>query len=225
MEKIKCLVIDDEELARTLLQTYISKLDFLELIATVENPLDALEVLREQRVDLVFLDIQMPELKGTDFAKLIDPKTQFIFTTAYSEYALEGYELNALDYLLKPITFERFLTAVNKAKESTKQPIIDSITVKSGYDLHKVRYDAINYIESDSEYVTFYTNDKKIVSNQRLKILEELLPKSLFMRVHRSYIINKTKVTGLKDKQLLISDVLIPISGTYSELVRQELFS
>ncbi len=225
MNKIKCLVVDDEELARTLLKTYIDKLDFLELVAKVENPLKALEILQEKTIDLVFLDIQMPELKGTDFARLIDPKTQFIFTTAYSEYALEGYELNALDYLLKPITFERFLTAVKKVKEGGLPSVADSITVKSGYDLHKVKYDELKYIESDSEYVTFYTNGKKIVSNQRLKVLEETLPKERFMRVHRSYIINKAKVTGLKDRQLVIGDVLIPVSSTYSDLVRKELFS
>ena len=116
MEPIKCIVVDDEELARSLLKSYIERLDFLTLVAEVANPLEALQIMKDEKVDLLFLDIQMPEIKGTDFAKLVPGHIQVIFTTAYSEYALEGFELNALDYLLKPITFERFLAAVNKAK-------------------------------------------------------------------------------------------------------------
>ena len=131
MNTIKCIVIDDEELARTLLKSYIDKVDFLELVDDFENPIEAMQVLKESDIDLVFLDIQMPELKGTDFAKMIDSKSKVIFTTAYSEYALEGFELNALDYLLKPIAFERFLQAVNKYK-ADEIAIDDSIIVKSG---------------------------------------------------------------------------------------------
>lgn len=221
MKKIKCLIVDDEELARTLLKTYIDKLDFLELVGSFENPVDAVHILKDKIIDVIFLDIQMPELKGTDFAKIIDTKTKIIFTTAYSEYALEGFDLNALDYLLKPITFERFLQAVDKVNiETTGQ----EITVKSGYDLHKLQYDDILYIESDSEYVTYYTKDRKIVSNQRLKVLEEELPKNTFMRVHRSYIINKNKVTSLKGRDLLIGKVKIPVSDSYYERVKGDLF-
>ncbi len=225
METIKCLVIDDEELARALLQTYIAKLDFLELIGSVESPVEALHFMRSETVDLLFLDIQMPEIKGTDFAKMVPTTTQVIFTTAYSEYALEGFELNALDYLLKPITFERFLTAVNKMGPAPETAKVDeTLTVKSGYDLHKLRYGDIRYVESDSEYVIYHTIDKKIMSNQSLKSLEHLLPNWLFMRVHRSYIVNKTAVTGLKDRQLLLSDTQIPVSARYMERVRKELF-
>lgn len=223
MKTIKCIVIDDEELARTLLKSYIDKVDFLELIADFENPIDAMQVLKETAIDLVFLDIQMPELKGTDFAKMIDSKTKVIFTTAYSEYALEGFELNALDYLLKPIAFERFLQAINKYKQE-ETVIDDSITVKSGYDLHKLKYDDILYVESDSEYVNFYIADKKIMSYQTLKSLEKTLPTSTFMRVHRSYIVNKQKVSALKGRDLLIADVKIPVSDSYFEAVKTELF-
>lgn len=223
MNTIKCIVIDDEELARALLKSYIDKVDFLELIADFENPIDAIQLLKGSDIDIIFLDIQMPELKGTEFAKMINSKTRVIFTTAYSEYALEGYELNALDYLLKPITFERFLQAVNKYKQE-ETAIDDSITVKSGYDLHKLKYNDILYVESDSEYVNFYTADKKIMSYQTLKSLERILPTSSFIRVHRSYIVNKQKVSALKGRDLLIADVKIPVSDSYFEAVKTELF-
>lgn len=224
MNSINCIVVDDEELARALLISYIEKLDFLNLVGQAENPLEALQLMKEHDVDVLFLDIQMPEIKGTDFAKMVDSNTKIIFTTAYSQYALEGYELNAVDYLLKPITFERFVTAVNKVKSNKTLEKSNAITIKSGYDLHKVKYEDILYVVSDSEYVTFHLSDKKIISNQRLKVLEQELPSSMFMRVHRSYIINKSSVTGLKGRDLLLSDVIIPVSDSYYEHVKQELF-
>jgi len=224
MNKINCIVVDDEELARALLITYIQKLDYLNLVGEAENPLEALQLMKEHEVDVLFLDIQMPEIKGTDFAKMVDSNTKIIFTTAYSQYALEGYELNAVDYLLKPITFERFVTAVNKVKPGKIIEKTDTITIKSGYDLHKVKYEDILYVVSDSEYVTFHLGDKKIISNQRLKALEQELPSSMFMRVHRSYIINKNSVTGLKGRDLLLSDVIIPVSDSYYDQVKEELF-
>tara|TARA_R110000868_G_scaffold38874_2_gene135602 strand:+ start:1521 stop:2198 length:678 start_codon:yes stop_codon:yes gene_type:complete len=225
MGSIKCLIVDDEELARSLLKTYIAKVNFLELVADFENPLDAIKVLKEKKIDLLLLDIQMPEIKGTDFAKMIPPGTQVIFTTAYSEYALEGFELNAIDYLLKPITFERFLKAVNKIKTDAN-PVAteDSIVVKSGYDLHKIKFDSILYIESDSEYVIYHTPQGKIMSNQSLSALEKKLPVQSFMRVHRSYIVNKAKVNALKGRDLLIEKAIIPVSASYYELVKKNLF-
>jgi len=221
-----CIIIDDEELARILISSYVDRLDFLELKGSFENPLDAISTLKSKTIDVVFLDIQMPELKGTDFAKLIGSETQIIFTTAYSEYAIEGFELNALDYLLKPITFERFLSSANKLKSKllTKPNVDESITIKSGYDLHKLKFSKIIYIQSDSEYVYFFTEDKKIMSYQSLKSLEKILPESIFMRVHRSYIVNKNFVTGLKGKDLLLSETNIPVSATYFEVVKNELF-
>jgi len=223
----KCLVIDDEELARELLKTYIKKLDFIELVASFENPINAVELLKKETIDVIFLDIQMPEIKGTEFAKMIPPSTQIIFTTAYSEYALEGFELNATDYLLKPITFDRFLAAVNKIKKeaqlSSEKPE-ETITIKSGYDLHKIKYDDILFVESDSEYVVFNTVSKKIMSHQTLKSLDNKLPEEMFMRIHRSYIINKNKVTALKGKDVLLSDIKIPVSASYYELVKDQLF-
>ena len=181
--------------------------------------------MRKETVDLLFLDIQMPDIKGTEFAKMIPPETRVIFTTAYSEYALDGYELNALDYLLKPITFERFLVAVNKiqSKNESLDPE-DTLTIKSGYDLYKVKYEDILYIKSDSEYVVYFTTDRKILSNQSLASLDKILPDDQFMRVHRSYIINRKKVTGLKGKELLIDTNEIPVSAQYFEKVKGELF-
>lgn len=223
MKTIKCLIVDDEELARSLLKTYIEKVIFLELVADFENPLDAIGILKQKEIELLFLDIQMPEIKGTDFAKMIQDSTKIIFTTAYSEYALEGFELNALDYLLKPITFERFLKAVNKVTTKNEE-LEDSIVVKSGYDLHKLSFDSILFIESDSEYVIYHTTQGKIMSNQSLTALEKKLPAEFFMRVHRSYIINKNKVSALKGKDLTIEKATIPVSARYFELVKKTLF-
>ena len=226
MNKCKCLIIDDEELARVLIKTYINKTEFLEHVGSFENPIEALPILKKGEIDIVFLDIQMPEIKGTDFSKLIPEGTSFIFTTAYSEYALEGYELNALDYLLKPITYERFLKAVSKNKETIAKIDDQSIVIKSGYDLHKIKFDDIIYIESDSEYVNFHlSNGKKIMSYQSLKTLENSLNQAIFMRVHRSYMINKTKVTALKGKDLVLDNIKnIPVSSSYYEKVKETLF-
>ncbi len=222
---LKCLIIDDEELARGLIKSYIDKLDYLAIVADFESPLAALPVLKKEAIDLIFLDIQMPDLKGTDFAKLIDPKTKIIFTTAYSEYALEGFELNALDYLLKPITFNRFLVAVNKmGLDTTSKISSDTLTIKSGYDLHKLKFSEILYIESANEYVVFNTIDEKITSHQRLKGLEEVLDSTIFKRVHRSFIINKKKVTALKGKDLFIGTIKIPIGNKFYEAVKKDLF-
>lgn len=219
-----CIIIDDEELARTLLKGYIEKLDFLTLKGDFENPLRAISTLKNDNIDVIFLDIQMPDLKGTDFAKTINSKTNIIFTTAYSKYALEGFDLNALDYLLKPISFPRFLKAVNKLNTSKETTLEKTITIKSGYDFHKLKMHNITHIESDNEYVVFYTRDKKIMSHQTLKSLDNTLDPAVFMRVHRSYIVNKSKVTSLKGRQLLVDDVKIPVSDTYYEAVKKELF-
>jgi DNA-binding LytR/AlgR family response regulator len=221
---LKCLIIDDEELARTLLKTYADKVDYLEVVGTYENPVEALGIIKDQAIDRVFLDIQMPDLKGTTLASMLPENCQVIFTTAYTEYALEGFELNAVDYLLKPITFERFLQAVNKLKSSKKVGEIRTITVKSGYDLHKLFLDDIYFIESDGEYVHFHTKNKKVMSYQSLRSLEKILDPSLFMRVHRSYIVNKTKVRALKGRDLSIEEHAIPVSDTYIEKVKSELF-
>lgn len=224
---LKCIIIDDEELARALLHSYADRLDILHVVNTFENPLEALSVIESQEIDIIFLDIQMPQIKGTEFAKVIPSNTHIIFTTAYSEYALEGFDLNATDYLLKPITFDRFLTAVQKVKKRSQIALPEqqeTITIKSGYDLHKLKLKDILYIKSDSEYVVFHLQDRKIMSYQSLKSLEKTLPLSMFMRVHRSYIINKEKVTALKERDLIINKTRIPVSATHIEKVKNQLF-
>lgn len=225
MNMISCIIIDDEELARTLLGSYVDKIDYLQSKGSFENPLEALSYIKEHRIDIIFLDIQMPELKGTDFAELVQKTgVRIIFTTAYSEYALEGFELSALDYLLKPITFKRFLSAIEKFPKTTKK-VENTFVIKSGYDLHKVLLDDILYIQSESEYVNYHLkNDKKILANQSLKKLESMLP-STFLRVHRSFIVNKQKVTGLKGRDMLLGDIIIPVSDSYYDAVKNELFS
>ncbi len=224
MIKLKCIVVDDEELARELIKAYIDKLDYLECVAIYESPLEALATIKNSKIDLLFLDIQMPDIKGTEFADLIsNTDTRIIFTTAYSEYALKGFELNALDYLVKPVTFKRFLSAIEKfpKKEGTSN---NTIVIKSGYDLHKLRTKNIIYIESDSEYVNYHLeNGHKLMANQSLSKLVTILPDH-FLRVHRSYIINKQKVTGLKGRVLLLSEKKIPVSDSYYDMVKSTLF-
>lgn len=225
MKKLRCIIVDDEELARTLLTTYVAKVTHMELLASFENPLHALSYIKENEVDLVFMDIQMPELKGTDFAELIiNDNIKVIFTTAYSEYALKGFELNALDYLAKPITFKRFLAAINKFPVVSKEAET-SLVIKSGYDLHRVLFQDMLYIESDSEYVNYHFEDgKKIMANQSLSKLLNELP-SQFIRVHRSYIVNKNKVTSLKGRSLMLSNTEIPVSDSYFETVKDTVFN
>lgn len=225
MPILKCLVVDDEELARDLLRNHIEKVPYLELGGSYANPLEALDRLREEPIDVIFLDIQMPEIKGVELAKLLPKTVKVIFTTAYAEYALEGFEVSATDYLLKPITFERFLKAVEKITSAHSGPgPINSITVKSGYDLYKIHLQDISFIESDSEYVVYHTANKKIMSNQSLTALEEQLSGSGFIRVHRSFVVNKAKVDGMQGRELLIGEHSIPVSDSYYKKVRKEIF-
>lgn len=226
MSKIKCVIVDDEELARKLLETYVEKLDFLEWKGSFENPLEALDYFKTEAIDLLFLDIQMPQIKGTDFAQLIAKSgMRIIFTTAYSEYALKGFELSALDYLLKPITFNRFLSAVEKypKQETTAQ---DTLVIKSGYDFYKVPYNDIVFIKSESEYVTYnLESGKKIMAYQSLSKLSDSLP-STFMRIHRSYIVNRAKISGLKGREVLLSGGhQISVSDTYYETLKKVVFN
>jgi len=222
---IRCIVIDDEEMARRLLEKYIAKIPNLKLMDSFENPLEALTLLSNDSVDLVFLDIQMPEIKGTDFARSIHKNVKIIFTTAYSEYALEGFELSAMDYLLKPITFNRFLAAVQKYPEVKDLSSETTISIKSGYDLIKVPTADIRFIMSESEYVTYFLKDRKIMSYNSLKSLEIQLDSSNFMRVHRSYIVNKSFISGISGRNLLLGDTKIPVSKTYLQQVRKEFDS
>ncbi len=229
---MRCIVADDEQLARALMESYVAKVPFLELVASCKNGIEVNEVLQNEEVDLLITDIQMPELLGTDLVKSLSNPPLIIFTTAYKDYAIEGFELNAIDYLLKPFAFERFLTAVNKAKEhfdshqehqdvSLKK---DYLTIKADHKLYKVLYTDIKFIEGQREYVSFHTPNGRITALLSLKKLEEDLPSSIFIRCHKSYIINKQMVSTLEGNALVIQDKSIPIGQSYKEKVVKEVF-
>lgn len=237
---IKCLIVDDEKLARTLLKRYIEKLPNLELIRECKNAVEAIPVLHNEHIDLIFLDIQMPELTGIEFLNTLQEKPLVIFTTAYQQYALEGYQLDIVDYLLKPFRFNRFLQAVNKAArrlntEEGKSPISidqlpknqekDSILIKSSHTVFKVFLDEIVYIQGMKEYVAFYLAGKRIITLQSLKQLEKELPGERFMRIHKSYIISTNKVTAINSSTIYIGKEKFPIGGLYKEDVQKKLFS
>lgn len=228
--KLRCLIVEDEPLARNLLADYVKKVSFLELIGAVGSPLNALEILRNENIDLMFLDIQMPEITGITLLKTLQKKPLVILTTAYSEYALESYDLDVLDYLLKPITFDRFLKAVDKASQRLRSPAHETATsstdpsfvfVKDGTKLVKVNYDDILFVEGLKDYVTIVTKTQKIVSLQRLKSLETQLPTDRFIRIHHSYIINIKAVDTIHRNDVQIGTHLIPISDSYRKAFRE----
>ncbi len=228
---LKCLVVEDEPLARNLIVEYVKKVSYLELIDACSSPLSALEVLRNRQIDLMFLDIQMPEITGITLLKTLQRKPMVILTTAYSEYALESYELDVVDYLLKPITFERFLKAVDRAGQrasnaaaapvpaETAQP--DFVFVKDGTRMVKVKWDEILYIEGLKDYVTIHTKTQKVITLQRLKNLEVQLPADKFFRVHHSYIIALRAIDAVHKSDVQIGNALIPISDSYKKAFRE----
>ena len=228
MKQVNCLVVDDEELARTLLENYISRLPHLNLVEKCTNPLDALKVLEETPIDILFLDIQMPELSGIDFLKTLQKQPKVIFTTAYSEYAIEGYQLDVVDYLLKPFGFERFVQAVNKAtgllETHSKNSEKDYLLVKSEHKVHKIKFEDIRYIQSMREYVAYFLPDRKILALNSLKKLEEELPEDQFIRIHKSYIVPIQKVTTLEGNMVHIGNEKLPIGNLYKEEVLKRIF-
>lgn len=228
MPKITCIAIDDEPLALGLIVSYIKKTPFLELCAEFDNPIDASKYLQENRVQLIFLDIQMPDLSGVEFARTLDEDCKVIFTTAYDKYAVEGFQLHALDYLLKPISYEVFLNSVKHAKkyfdllesESSNKPIEadeNYLFIKADYQLHRIEYNDILYFEGLKDYVKLYTesSSKPIVFHSTMKSLEEKLPSNKFMRIHRSYIVSLNKIKTIERDQILFGDKRIPISNQY----------
>jgi DNA-binding LytR/AlgR family response regulator len=226
--KIKCLAIDDEPLALTQISSYIEKTPFLEAVALCQSAFEAMDYLAENEVDLMFVDISMPDLNGMDFVKSLADKPQIIFTTAYSEYALEGFQVDALDYILKPISYANFLKAATKAKtwfeinqkqKETIQTTQDSLFVKSEYKLIRIFLSEIKYIESSNEYIQIHlVNDKPVTTLIRLKAIEEQLPKDKFMRVHRSFIINLDAVKMIERNRIVFDQkVYIPVGEQYKE--------
>jgi len=226
---LKCIVIDDEPLAINLLEDHINKIPFLQLVGSYNNPMEALVNLNNKPVDLIFLDIQMPQLNGVQFMQLLQNRAQVIITSAYQEYAIEGFEHNVVDYLLKPISFERFYKAVEKAynqKNPTQKltrseemfPAIGGyIFVKVETKMVRVELDSILFIEGLKNYVSIYTKTQRIVTLQVMKQLEEILPPNRFIRVHKSFIVALDKVNSIERQEIHIMDRIIPIGATYSE--------
>lgn len=221
---LKCAIVDDEPLALNLLESYVQKTPFLQLTGKYSSAVQAMKDLADMQVDLIFLDIQMPELNGLEFSKMVDSKTRIVFTTAFDQYAIDGYKVNALDYLLKPISYTDFLQAANKAVqwfELMKQPQeeIESIFVKSDYKLIQVELKNILYIEGLKDYIKIYEENapKPILSLMSMKSMEELLPSSRFMRVHRSYIVQKDKIRIIDRGRIVFGKNYIPISDSYKQ--------
>jgi DNA-binding LytR/AlgR family response regulator len=220
MSKLKCIIVEDEPLARQIIAGYISRVSFLELRGSFEDAIDALEYLRDNAVDLMFLDIHLPEIKGMTFLKTLANPPAVIITTAYHEYALEGYELNVVDYLLKPFEFERFLTAVNKVKKQS-QPETDKDYIFVNVQLKKVKiyFSEVLYIESQKEYVKIVTHDNSHLTKMSTNEIERLLPASLFKRVHRSFIIAVSKVRSFNSEMVEIEGKNIPVGRGYKDVL------
>ncbi|MDP4262241.1 MAG: LytTR family DNA-binding domain-containing protein [Bacteroidota bacterium] len=231
MRILNCIIVDDEPLQGELLSDYINKTPFLSLTGTYSNPLEALTVAQQQNVDLIFSDIQMPELSGIQFIQLLSGKSKFIFITAYPNYALQGYELDVVDYLVKPVSFERFLKAANKAlqlfpplalQEDKKagNPVSFNeqvIFVKADYKIIKIALPDILFIEGLKEYIAIHTTKGKVITLQTMKKMEEVLPLSHFSRVHKSFIVARDKIDSIERKRIFIKNNVIPIGETYDE--------
>ena len=227
MHKLKTIAVDDEPLALVLITDYIKKTGFLELTGEFDNPLDAMDFLNENPVDLILLDIQMPDLTGIDFIKSFQVPPKFIFTTAFENYALEGYKVNAIDYLLKPFSYPEFLTAVQKAKklielekteeERQQETQNDFLFLKSEYKIRKIRFKDILYIEGLKDYIKVYVQDdpKPVLSINTIKSVEQKLPSGSFMRVHRSFIVNLEKIETIERSRIIFGKKYIPVSEQY----------
>lgn len=227
---LKCAIVDDEPLALGLLESYVNKTPFLELVGKYSSAVQAMKELPGKHADLLFLDIQMPELNGLEFSGMVDSSTRIVFTTAFSQYAIDGYKVNALDYLLKPFSYADFLQAANKAVqwfELLQQPKeeIQSIFVKSDYKLVQIKLDKILYVEGLKDYIKVYEEDapKPILSLMSMKAMEELLPSSHFMRVHRSYIVRKDKIRIIDRGRIVFGKNYIPVSDSYKQVFQDFL--
>jgi two-component system LytT family response regulator len=226
--KIKCLAIDDEPLALKQIGAYIAKTPFFETVALCSGALEALQNVQNGEVDLMFVDINMPDLNGMDFVKSLEKKIPVIFTTAYSEYAIEGFQVDALDYLLKPISYAQFLKSANKAKTwfdlNTKtpeilQPTNDYLFVKAEHRLIRIHLADIKYIEGSNEYIVIHLlKEKPVTTLMRMKNIESELPENLFMRVHRSFIVNLAQVKVIERNRIIFDEkIYIPIGDQYKE--------
>lgn len=226
---IRCLVVDDEPLALDILEDYISKIPFLTLVKSTTSAIEGLSLVQSDAIDLVFLDVQMPELTGIQFLKIINGKCDVILTTAYSQYALDGYDLDVVDYLLKPIAFDRFYKAAQKVLQNSNhsnssapdaliaQKTHDFIFVKTEHKIQKIYLDDILYIEGLKDYISIFTKTERIITLQNMKKMEESLPSKAFIRVHKSYIIALGKIESIERSRIQIGDKIIPIGDTYRD--------
>jgi DNA-binding LytR/AlgR family response regulator len=230
---LKCIAIDDEPLALDIVRDYIQRVPFLEFVKQFDNALDAINFLKSEAIDLIFLDIQMEDLTGIQMLKLLPVRPQVIFTTAYSSYALQGYELDVTDYLLKPISFERFLMAANKAFDRKQlqsaqhnaepdemlihNPHNEFFFIKTEYRLQKVNYSDILFIEGQGDYLKIIMPKENIMTLQTFKRIEEILPANHFIRIHRSYIISIDKIDHIERNRVNIGGQLLPVSDTYRD--------
>ncbi len=226
---ITCIAIDDEPKALEVIERYCRKTSLVDLRAAFREPVKAIEFLNREKVDLIFLDINMPDISGMQLVQTLSPRPMIIFTTAYSHYAVESYGLNALDYLLKPITFERFLAAINKAAgtPSSKNVVSNedgpTVFIKSGPQTYQVKIADILYLQKDGNYITVYLKDKKILIRENMTDIFEIVPEEQFVRVHKSYVVATRHITMIEVHQVIVNGEKIPIGSTYREELKARL--
>jgi len=233
-EKLKCLIVDDEPTAREILENHLQKINMVQIVGSCKNAFEALEIIKQKPIDLIFLDINMPEISGLSFVKLIDKKTKVIFTTAYREYAVDGFDLQAVDYLLKPISPERLIQGINKFLDE-RIPILNEkkdfgsntqnafIFVRSERKMIKINFSDIRFVESFSDYLKIHLSEKTIVTRETISAIEAKLPSKLFFRTHRSFIVSFSKIDSFTNEYLEIGGQMIPISRSYKKSVLERL--
>ena len=227
---ITCIAVDDEPMALDVIERYCTKSGLVELKAVFREPVKAIEYLNREKIDVVFLDINMPDLSGMQLVQTLSPRPMIIFTTAYSHYAVESYNLNAIDYLLKPITFDRFLAAVNKAMMTLSAKVgmatnneDATIFIKSGPQTYQVKISDILYFEKDGNYITIHLKDRNILIRENMGDVFDLVPASDFIRVHKSFVVALRHITMIEVHQLTVNNETIPIGSTYRESLRARL--
>ena len=230
--KYNVLIVDDEFLARKLLTEYVSKVDFLHLVDTCPDATKAMEILNNENIDILLLDIQMPDLSGMEMLKLINNRPAVILTTAYSEYAVDAFSLGVVDYLLKPFDYARFMQAINKAvslktniQEYTSDSSNDYMMIKADYKLYKVNYGDLLFIEGQHEYVTFHTTTKRITALYSLRNLEETLPKDKFVRTHKSFIVSIKNIEDIDKTNVTVAGNKIPIGASYRDALIERMYN